>query len=41
MTATSGDPNVCCEILSDRGHFVHLERPDVVNRLIIEHLSAS
>lgn len=27
--------------VADAGHFVHLERPDIVNEALIEHLSAS
>jgi len=41
MAAATGVPNMRCEIVSDCGHFLHLEQPDVVNRLIIDHLSAS
>ncbi len=28
------------EVLADAGHFLHLEQPELVNRLIIEHLTA-
>jgi pimeloyl-ACP methyl ester carboxylesterase len=29
------------EIVDDAGHFLHVERPDVVNRRIIDFLTAS
>jgi pimeloyl-ACP methyl ester carboxylesterase len=33
--------NVRCEIVDGAGHFLHLEQPKIVNRLILEHLSTS
>ena len=33
-------PGSRVEVVDDAGHFLHLERPDVVNRLILEHLTA-
>jgi pimeloyl-ACP methyl ester carboxylesterase len=35
----AGHPNVRCEVVEGTGHFLHLERPDVVNRLVIGHLA--
>jgi len=31
---------LCVEIVPDAGHFVHQERPDVVNRLVLDFLRA-
>ena len=28
------------EIVADAGHFLQLEQPEVVNRLIVEHLTS-
>jgi pimeloyl-ACP methyl ester carboxylesterase len=32
-------PNVTIEIVDDCGHFLQVERPDVVNRRIVEFLA--
>ena len=32
-------PNVTVEVIEDCGHFLHLERPDVVNRRILDFLA--
>lgn len=34
-------PGSRVEVVEGAGHFLHLERPDVVNRLILEHVTAA
>jgi pimeloyl-ACP methyl ester carboxylesterase len=41
MVVGGDGTNVRVDIIPGCGHFLHLERPDVVNRLILEHLTAS
>ena len=31
-------PGSRVELVDDAGHFLHLERPDEVNRLVLDHL---
>ena len=31
-------PGGRCEILDDVGHFVHIEQPDLVAEMVLEHL---
>ena len=39
LAATMAPPNLTVEIVDDAGHFLHIERPDVVNRRIVDFLA--
>jgi pimeloyl-ACP methyl ester carboxylesterase len=39
LAATMAPPNLTVEIVDGAGHFLHLERPDVVNARIVEFLA--